>query len=302
MNFAVASGKPVGDLIVPPYPAKTWIIEEEGTGIDTKSRQRKIQKGMFGEDFWQTDMFNGNLFWTHHQRIKLDNPKHVREIIRRAKEHEIKLITIDAMTYAHNLDENKAVDMRIVADALQDIRAETGATILGIRHTGKQSQREPEDIDIGNRGHSVLEDLYDFHFALRRDKSNDLWMQARYRDHAPKMFNVWWQIESCDEEFHDEERIETCKTGTCAHRCSRIECDHTAVLTINERGADDETVRAFNKNVRPYVQPGQIYTFGQLQDLLKTSRGNVSKRMTEWMTLGLIKEPTNTTKKGWMLV
>lgn len=302
LNMSVASGKAFGPHITPPEPANVWMIEDEGTTPDTKSRFRKIEKGAFGHDFWQSDLYNGRFFWTHHQRIKLDNPAHVRRIIQTTKDNDIKLITLDALTYAHRLDENKSADMRIVADAIMDIRAQTGATFLGIRHTGKQSQREPEDIDLGNRGASVLDDLYDFHLALRRDKtSNDLWMKARYRDHAEKLFNVWWQIQSCDEEWHDPDKIEACADDSCAHRCSKLICDHTATLQLSVRGENDEATRTFEKKVKPFAQPGQVYSFGQLADLLGEGRTKAATRRAEWLKLGLIKEPKDSKKKGWML-
>lgn len=302
LNMSVASGIPYGKLLLPDEPEPVWFIEEEGSEPDTKSRIRKVQLGNFGHDFWQADPYDGRFFWSHRRRTKLDQPQQVKQIIRTIKANGIKMVTFDAITYMHDGDENKTDDMRKIADAAMEIRAATDATIIGIRHQNKSSQREKEDIDLGARGSSVLNDVYDFHFGLRRDPKTDaLTMITRYRDHPESAFNVWWQIQTCDIERHKPWEREDCEKGTCGHTCSLFTCTHQAQLVMSERGEDEAEVDIFTRQVKGKVACGEPFTFAYLKQLLNIGGVEASQHRNRWLEMGLIVESPNSKKKGWIV-
>lgn len=70
------------------------------------------------------------------------------ELIEYIREHEIQFVVIDTLARTMTgLDEIAGKDMSLVIDALHEIKAETGACIVAIAHTGK-------DVSAGIRGHS----------------------------------------------------------------------------------------------------------------------------------------------------
>jgi RecA/RadA recombinase len=71
----------------------------------------------------------------------------------------IKLIVIDTLARSFDGEENSASDMGAFVRACDRIRAETGATVLVIHHSGK-------DADRGARGSSALRAACDFEFKV----------------------------------------------------------------------------------------------------------------------------------------
>lgn len=71
----------------------------------------------------------------------------------------IKLIVVDTLARSFEGEENSASDMGAFVRACDRIRAETGATVLVVHHSGK-------DADKGARGSSALRAACDFEFKV----------------------------------------------------------------------------------------------------------------------------------------
>lgn len=178
---------------------RVLFVEEEGTAHDTRSRFLKLLRGKGIDPHSNAcpenvlHKLDTNFYFMHHPRVKLDNPNWVAALCNFIKQEGISLVTLDAITYMTNGDENSKQEMAQVNDALFAFR-QCGAAVLYLVHTNKQAQREDADPDLDVRGSSVLLDAYDAHFALRRHADDHINLLARYRDFDEQRYYVYWNF------------------------------------------------------------------------------------------------------------
>lgn len=171
-------------------PGNALILEEESTQAENKQRFRNLKHGLKLHGKKKP----GKLFFQLHGRFKLDNPKMVTDLIAYIKTNEVKLVVLDALTYMITGDPNSTRDMTVVTSSIQDIRAQTGATVLWLAHTTKESDKVDADPDNDVRNSSVLADVYDAHIAVRRKKKRVLTVYTRFKAWAEKELEMFWNF------------------------------------------------------------------------------------------------------------
>lgn len=171
-------------------PVPVLFLEMESTQWDNRRRFMNIMdgQGLKGAP-------PAPFLWWHRPHTKLDNPATVRELIALIKKSGCKLVVMDALTFMHRLDPNHERDMAIVGQALMEIRLETGATIMWVNHTNKEGDTLTRDIDLDVRGSGYLTDIYDAHFAIRRNKKKGkLTITQRFKEHPEREIEGYWHL------------------------------------------------------------------------------------------------------------
>jgi hypothetical protein len=162
-------------LYGPPKVGKTFLALDWSLSICTKREwsDRKtsggnviyvIAEGAFGIgeriNAWLTERGGDEAqveeaFFAVDKAVNLMNEKTVGEIVDWGKKHQPKLIVFDTLARCAGIeDENDAGQMNKVMRAIDQIREETGGSILIIHHQGKNRTR-------GARGSSALEAAVD---------------------------------------------------------------------------------------------------------------------------------------------
>jgi RecA-family ATPase len=189
-GLVVASGR-AQSLFNPLASGPVIIVEEEGARPQTKQRFQ-----MLCNTYGFTDADLKNVFFSHRQRVKLDDPAWRKKLIDAARHIQPALVIYDALSYAHTGDENSHADMAPVIDTLQALR-QTGSSVAILAHLDKARGENPRaDIDTQVRGSSIVVNAYDMHLALRRYKmaAAHIDLIARARDAAEARFSVTWDV------------------------------------------------------------------------------------------------------------
>ena len=105
-----------------------------------------------------------------HKGIKIDNEKQTDQVIELIKQNSIGIVVLDNLTQLHDLDENKADEIKKIFFQMRRLIA-VGATILIIHHHRKKGTVvSTTTIDLGDslRGSSVIYGSLDTHLAVER--------------------------------------------------------------------------------------------------------------------------------------
>ena len=202
--FAMANAVSVstGRVLGPFEPASAQpvlFVEEEGSRLRTKQRWEAICRAASLETNDLT-----RLYFVFRRRVKLDDPRWVSALVKKAKETRPSLVVFDALAYLKRGDENNLTEMLPVLDALYEIRGASApnASVMVLAHLDKARGASPGlDIDDQVRGSGVFTDAYDLHLALRRYASRGpLQLIIRARDEEEKYFQVTWKFEKNEED------------------------------------------------------------------------------------------------------
>lgn len=172
-------------------PGNVLILEEESTHAENKRRFRNLMDGM---KIPAGTPPTGKLFFQLYSRFKFDDPVKVAGLKQFIKANDIKLVIFDAFTYMMLGDPNSTRDMQLATAAMQDIRAETGCTLLWLAHTTKESEKVDADPDIDVRNSSVLLDVYDAHIAVRRKEKRMLTFYLKFKAWPEKELRGFWNL------------------------------------------------------------------------------------------------------------
>jgi len=114
-----------------------------------------------------------NDFWTIEHPVSFGELIQVEQLIRtilfkqQAKDVKFGLIVIDTLARCFSGDENRSDDMNRFVAACDRIKAATGATVLVVHHSGKNT-------DKGARGSSVMRAACDFEYSVTRAEVSKL--------------------------------------------------------------------------------------------------------------------------------
>ena len=166
--------------------------------------------------------------------VDLSDPVMVRRFIAAIKHMQdlpdvepIRLIVIDTLARCFGGEENSATAMNIAIQHCDLIRAETGASVLVVHHSGK-------DEDRGARGSSALRAACDFEFSVKRQAS-DSGIKATLKNTKAKD----------SEPLHDTElRYQTVELGL-------VDEDGEPITTLARSRQDNELRRAKADVVAP---------------------------------------------------
>lgn len=191
--------QPVGDMPV-------LFLEEEGGRAETRERLMGICRTLKIDPEAKSKPLR-HLFFSYHNRAKLDDRRWSEELAKLVKREGIKYVVLDAIVYMHSGDENKVSEMTPVVSAMQGMRYH-GATVNFLAHLDKtRGGNKREDVDDQVRGSGVLTDCFDTHLAYRRYKMTDahIDLTVRHRSGPEKKYTVAWQINSHSEGHGAEE-------------------------------------------------------------------------------------------------
>ncbi|MBO9494306.1 AAA family ATPase [Thalassotalea sp. G20_0] len=154
----IASGKPWNHVHCQQSPV-LYIAAEGGFGAAKRAHG------------WKMTNNNGESLALLHSikmPVFIGSPKTVNELINtimdlnNQMEKKISVVFIDTLARCFGgADENKTADMNLFVSGCDKIKAETGATIIVIHHTGKNKERDA-------RGSSALRAACDFEYCIDR--------------------------------------------------------------------------------------------------------------------------------------
>lgn len=223
-GLVLASGR-TQSLFRPLVTGPVLIVEEEGARPQTKQRFQ-----MLANTYGFTPEEMRNVYFSHRQRVKLDDPGWRAKLLAAARHIKPVLVIYDALSYAHTGDENSHADMAPVIDTLQALRS-TGASVAVLAHLDKQRGENPRaDIDTQVRGSSIIVNAYDMHLALRRYKMSAAHIDciARARDAAEARYSITWDIseETNSARFNMLEVLEGAPKDSTAERYKNMLTAH----------------------------------------------------------------------------
>ncbi|MDA8351767.1 MAG: helicase RepA family protein [Firmicutes bacterium] len=113
-------------------------------------------------------------FYSYGRSINLANEMEADALIQSVPEGT-KLIVIDTLNRCMEGDENSAADMRAFVSGCDRVKEETGATVLIVHHSGKDTAK-------GMRGSSALLGAVDVAISVEKDKDNDEFVTIKNPD------------------------------------------------------------------------------------------------------------------------
>jgi hypothetical protein len=223
-----AAGKPMfdgwhdadgNDLLAPPQPLKTLIIENEGAG---GLFHRQIGIMLHAEDYMSQadrELAKENiLIWGDggYSGLKLDDPKKLAEVRRGCELWKPDIVFVEPFRGLWNGEENSSTDMAVVVDALVEIAADYQCGVMLAHHERKGGTGEDGEKMSAGRGSTVLEGavtvMENFESAKGGDARELTWSKSRHGK-APNPVRMtwdpeaWWYkwvpVEDLDEAFVD---------------------------------------------------------------------------------------------------
>jgi hypothetical protein len=144
----------------------------------------------------QLGMAPENIIYSDHQRIKLENPKHMASILRKIKELKIDLVIVDTLVRVHGLDENSNTEMARLYGLFCQMK-DCGAAIVVLHHNRKSGSES----GIGHeqmRGAGDIVSQADTVFSISHKQENDTYTMVvtknRHWRHKEKQPAVSWTI------------------------------------------------------------------------------------------------------------
>lgn len=115
-------------------------------------------------------------------RLKLNNPKHARELVNAVKRIQPKAVILDPLYRMVDGDENSQEDINAVVNTIFEVRA-LGPVVILLAHLDKaRGETASKDIDQQIRGSSLIANMYDTHIALRKYKPRQKHIDVIVRD------------------------------------------------------------------------------------------------------------------------
>jgi hypothetical protein len=116
----------------------------------------------------------GQLYFAANKRVRLDDPVWRQRLLEAARSREWRMIGLDPLARLKGaVDEDRQREMGLVLDFMRDLRAESGATVAYVHHTGHEGTRQ--------RGSSDLEAYWETKLTVVK-KGSARTLQAEHRE------------------------------------------------------------------------------------------------------------------------
>lgn len=119
----------------------------------------------------QLGMAPENIIYSDHQRIKLDNPKYLKSVLRKIEELQIDIVIVDTLVRVHGLDENSNTEMARLYGYFCQMK-DLGAAVVVLHHNRKSGSES----GIGHeqmRGAGDIVSQADTVFSISYNDKND---------------------------------------------------------------------------------------------------------------------------------
>lgn len=194
--MSMASGIPYGPFR-PHKRSNVLFYSREGAPGPIANRFLLLEKGM-GISISQCD----NMYWVQNGAVFLDEPQHVKQVLKTIQELDIECTFWDTLSRSHRGDENSARDVSALMRGVEKIRDAGSASVL-VHHLGKDKSKNygaggTPDPDAGLRGSSALSGAYDNIISLQQleiDGEAQLWaiVGGKFVDFVG--YRVGWDID-----------------------------------------------------------------------------------------------------------
>jgi hypothetical protein len=181
--ISVVTGQPfLGRLTVPNPGPVVLVLEESGRAalwrrLDSLCRGRAIDRDALAD-----------LYYAANQGVRLDDAGWQNELVDAGKALRPRLFILDplARLKAPGRDESAQKEFAFVIEFLRHLRAETGATVAFVQHTGHTGEHM--------RGTSDLETVWESRLAFERD-ANTITIKSDHREaesSPPISYRIVW--------------------------------------------------------------------------------------------------------------
>ena len=119
----------------------------------------------------QLGMAPENIIYSDHQRIKLDNPRYLKSVLRKIEELQIDIVIVDTLVRVHGLDENSNTEMARLYGYFCQMK-DLGAAVVVLHHNRKSGSES----GIGHeqmRGAGDIVSQADTVFSISYNDKND---------------------------------------------------------------------------------------------------------------------------------
>lgn len=244
---------------------RVFILEEEGAAHALQTRLRRALKAS------DADPAHIGLEWN--TGLSILERRGVQDIVRAGQGAD--LIILDSLAaLTGGLDENDSAQQSLVAQALHEIKTQTGAAVLALHHMTKEAWKEGETPILRHlRGHGTLAGRVDTVLALTPGASDREAVRftvhgVKARDNAhikPRNFSVSMTGETAVIEIKEKPADAVQSKAAMKFENMKSECLFT-IRTMGKKGASqnyvekevDGTATRIREALRALHQAGQI--------------------------------------------
>lgn len=280
LAIALSTGKVVGPF-EPVEAVPVLYVQEEGSRFGTKNRIDGIAKTWGIDPDSLTD-----LHFVYHEMVKLDHEDWKKKLFGAVRHLNIKVVILDALTYMHIADENKANEMLNVVETLQLLK-KAGATVIWLCHLDKaMGSKRKADHDLQVRGSSSVVNAYDLHYCLRRYSARDAHIdwEIRAREHEWRHFCATWDIVKHEEKIWSQ------------HLCKEVSIEIIDKAKLELREVTEEPAQNKEETLDKLAKmlaPGKEYSSNELR-----SEWSCSATTAKWARAKLLEQEVLTLRNG----